>query len=104
MRFVHWLWLPVILTSVALIGCRKGSETTKERIYDVKGTGVAVDPKKPSVKLDHKVIPGLMEAMVMEFEVADPNVLKGIKPGEKVQGKLRVETGNNVITHLEKAP
>jgi Copper binding periplasmic protein CusF len=75
MRFFHWPWLPVIVTSVVLIGCQKGSEAPKERVYDVKGTVVSVDPKKPSVRLDHQVIPGLMEAMVMEFEVTGPKVL-----------------------------
>ena len=45
-----------------------------------------------------------MKAMVMDFNVANPKILDGLKAGDKVQGKLKVEAGNHVITHLEKMP
>ena len=77
----------------------------KEKTYEVKGIVVAVDAKKPSVKLDHQDIPGLMKAMVMEFDVASPKILDGFQAGNKVQGKLKVEeNGKYTITHLEKLP
>jgi Cu/Ag efflux protein CusF len=103
MKLFHWLWLPALVCTV-VIGCRTGSDVPKEKTYEVKGAVVSMDPKKPSVKLDHQDIPGLMKGMVMDFDVAGPKVLEGLKPGDKVQGKLKVETGNYTITHLEKSP
>ena len=70
----------------------------KEKAYEIKGTVIAVDAKKPSVKLDHQDIPGLMRAMVMEFDVAGPKVLDGLKAGDKVQGTLKEKTATRVIT------
>ena len=102
MKLFHWLWLPLLLVVVVLIGCRTGSEPAKT--YDVKGSVVSLDPKKPSVKLDHQDIPGLMKGMVMEFDVASPKVLEGLKPGDKVQGKIKVDAGTQIVTHLEKSP
>ena len=104
MKQLHLLWLAVLLVSVTLIGCRSGSGEAKVKTYEIKGTVVAVDEKKPSVKLDHQDIPGLMKAMVMEFDVASPKVLEGIKVGDKVQGNLTAETGKQIITRLEKLP
>jgi Cu/Ag efflux protein CusF len=40
--------------------------------------------------------------MKMEFYVDNPKLLEGLKPGDKVQGRLKVESGNYTITRLEK--
>jgi Cu/Ag efflux protein CusF len=104
MKLFHRIWLPLLLIALVVIGCRSGSEAVTEKTYDVKGSVVAIDPQKPSVKLDHEDITGLMKGMVMEFPAASPKVLEGLRPGDKVQGKLKVEAGNNIITHLEKSP
>ena len=45
-----------------------------------------------------------MKGMVMEFDVASPKVLEGLKPGDKVQGKIKVDAGTQIVTHLEKSP
>jgi protein SCO1 len=85
-------------------GCQKAPEPAKEKTFDIKGTVLAVDLKKPAVKLDHQDIPGFMQAMVMEFDAASPKVIEGLKAGDKVSGKLKVEAGNSVITRLDKLP
>ena len=104
MKLAHSLWLPLLVMGAVIVGCRFGSESPKEKIYEIKGTVVTIDAKKPSAKLDHQDIPGFMNAMVMEFDAANPKVLEGLKSGDKVQGKLKVESGNAVITVLEKSP
>ena len=75
MRAQHRFWITMLILALALAGC-KGA-TDKE--YDVKGKVVAVNPDKPSVTLDHEDIPGLMNAMTMEFDVPDRKLLEGIK-------------------------
>ena len=71
------------------------------KTYEVTGKVVALDPANKVVKLDHKDIPGLMKAMEMEFDVADANVLDGLKPGDAVRGKLTAGDGYTIIS-LEK--
>ena len=97
----RWSWLPALVL-LSLAGCRGHSDKSKDRIYDIKGTIVAVDASKPSVKLDHQDIPGLMPAMVMDFDVENAKILEGLKIGDKVQGKLKVDSGRYILTHLEK--
>jgi len=94
-----------ILVSAALLaGCKSGTQVPQAKTYEVKGTVVVIDSKKPSVKLDHEDIPGLMKGMVMEFDVAGPKVLDGVNVGDKVVAKLKVEPGSQTITALDKLP
>ena len=104
MKLSNLLSLPVLLVSLVLIGCQSRSNAPKEKSYDVKGTVVSVNLNEPSVELDHQDIPGLMKAMVMPFKAASPKLLEGLKPGDKVQGKLKVAAGGQTITVLEKLP
>ncbi len=98
------------LTALVLAGCDgpkgtpagKGAGKDAGKVYDIKGKVVAVDAGKKTVTLDHEDIPGLMKAMKMDFQVEDEKVLSGLKAGDAVHGKLRVDGGNYVITGLEK--
>lgn len=65
MKSSHWLWAAMVLVPLASAGCNGGDDgdTTEAKEYPIQGTVSAVDPGKPSVKLDHEEIPGLMKAM-----------------------------------------
>jgi Cu/Ag efflux protein CusF len=91
--------------TLALAGCQTQTGTAPKdqaKLYDVKGKVVAVDPTKQTVTLDHEDIPGLMKAMRMEFKVADPKLLDGLAAGDSVQGKLKVQSGDDTLTELTK--
>ena len=83
-------------------GAKKATRTMAAKEYPIKGKVLAVDPSKPSVKLDSEEIPGVMQAMEMEYAVGQAKLLEGIKIGDQVQGQLRVEDGKYTITRLEK--
>jgi protein SCO1/2 len=104
MKVLRWLWLPFLLVALVLAGCQNGSKGTrdKDKQYDVKAKVVAVDMDKKTVTLDHEDIPGLMKAMEMKFPVENAKMLEGIKPGDEVHGKLKVKSGDNMITELHK--
>jgi Cu/Ag efflux protein CusF len=53
-----------------------------------------------SVELNHKDVPGIMPAMIMEFYVKDKRMLRGLKVGDKVTFTL--EAKNEVITAIAK--
>ena len=103
MKTVPWIWLIVLLVPPALTGC-KGSEEKRAagKQYPIKGKVVAVDVNKPSVKLDHEEIPGLMKAMEMDYAVETAKVVEGLKVGDQVQGHLKADSGKYLVTHLEK--
>ena len=95
----------VLVLMIALFGgfasgCGKGGGD-KEKIYDIKGKVVSLDAEKKTVRLDHEAIPGYMKAMEMNFDVADAKILEGLKPGDRVRGKLK-RTEGPVITELHK--
>jgi Cu/Ag efflux protein CusF len=97
--------LLLLLAVLTLSGCRSGSDAAKEKTYDLKGTIQSVDLKSDRpLTLAHQDIVGLMPAMTMPFHVADGKLVNGLKPGDRVQGKLKVEDGKYVITTLEKLP
>ena len=103
MKLVSILMLAALLAAFA--GCSSGKKDGQaggEKLYDVKGKVVAVDPKKPAVTLDHEDIPGLMKAMEMEFRVESDKIVEGLKPGDRVQGKLKKTDAGYLITQLEK--
>jgi len=102
MKVFRWLWLPVLLTALIVAGCQSGSDGPKDKQYDVKAKVVAVDMDKETVTLDHEDIPGLMKAMEMKFPVENAKTLEGIKPGDEVHGKLKVQSGDYLIIELNK--
>lgn len=72
--------------------------------HDIRGTVVAVAPESGTVNLDHEEIPGLMAAMRMEYQVKDVGMLTGLKPGDRVSGRLQARDGEYLIVSLEKQP
>jgi Cu/Ag efflux protein CusF len=67
-----------------------------------QGEGIvrAVDPAAKKLTLDHGTIPGMMDAMRMDFEVADPALLAGLAPGDKVDFTVREEAGRYTLVEL----
>ena len=74
------------------------SEAAKD--YPIQGEVVEVGEDRKAVTLDHKDIPDLMKGMKMEFKVENSAVLEGIDAADSVQGRLRVEGDNYIITSL----
>ena len=88
---------------LSLTGCgQKPAEKSAAKVYDIKGKIVAIRTDKEGVTLDHEDIPGLMKGMKMEFMVEDARILEGFQVGDQVQGKLKVESGSQMITELKK--
>lgn len=105
MKTAPWIiWAVVFFGSLALAGCGGNEQKSSvEKEHPIKGKVTAVDASKPSVKLDHEEIPDLdMKAMEMDYTVQNSKMLEGIKAGDQVQGRLKMESGKYIITHLEK--
>lgn len=56
-----------------------------QKTYAVKGEVVSVDPEAGKAKIRHEAIPELgWSGMTMVFPAADKELLKDVKPGDKI--------------------
>ena len=72
------------------------------RSYPRVGTVKAVDPKAPSIEIDHGDIEGLMPAMQMEFEVSDASLLNGIAVNDRIDFTIEDRTGVMRVIAIKK--
>ena len=62
--------------------------------------GVIIEKiSETQILVDHKEIPGFMEAMVMPFRVQDPAIIAELKPGDRIVARLRMDRAK---AYLEK--
>ncbi|MES2390690.1 MAG: SCO family protein [Acidobacteriota bacterium] len=83
----------VLLSAAAVLiaGCHRGASSktaVKTKTYAVRGVVVSVDAPHNSITLNHQAIAGLMEAMTMPYNVADPAALGELHPGDMITAKL----------------
>lgn len=77
-------------------GCRKqrhfvgcGSKSAEQpRRFQLRGDIVSVDAAAGEVTVRHEDIPGLMKGMTMPFAVKNPEVLKNLKAGQRINATL----------------
>ncbi len=69
-----------------------------QNAYIVEGTVVRVDGDR--VVLDHEEVAGLMPAMTMPFDVAEPSLLDGLQPGDRVYARYEVKEAGGALTKL----
>jgi len=71
--------------------------------YAAQGTVKSVDAGAGTVTIDHEDIPGLMMGMTMEFAVSDPEVLRGVAPGQVVDFRVRKAGEKLIVTEIRPA-
>ena len=99
--FLHSL--SVMSASTPRVAAGPSQSITKSANIKVGySTGIVtkINTKIGSVELNHKDIPGIMPAMIMEFYVKDKNMLTGLKVGDNVSFAL--QAGNEVIIEIKK--
>ncbi len=70
-------------------------------IFDGVGEIIALVPEKTQVVVGHEEIKGFMKAMPMGmgYDVESLDLLKGLKPGDRV--KFKVDAGKKKIVSIE---
>jgi Cu/Ag efflux protein CusF len=81
-----------ILFIVALIcaGLAAGCQSAPEKHYPIQGEVISADATKKLLTVKHGDIPGLMPAMTMTYEVAEPKQMETLQPGNKISADLVV--------------
>jgi Cu/Ag efflux protein CusF len=72
------------------------------RSYPAVGTVKALNPKAPSIEIDHGDVEGLMPAMQMEFEVSDASLLNGLRVNDQIDFTIEDRTGIMRVTAIKK--
>ena len=90
----------VVLT-VLLLACGAKHPATPEKTYAMTATVVSRDPSQNSVTLDNKEIPGVMEAMRMDYPVHGANVTTLPANGAAVDAKLHLQDGRYWVTDVK---
>ncbi len=80
---------------LALVACGGG-----DGAQAAKGVVRGVHAAQGQVTIDHEEIPGMMDAMTMTFDVADPASLDGLEPGAEVDFELIYEGGRYTVTEI----
>lgn len=73
--------------------------------YTSDGVLESIDPAAGTVSITHPDIPALQwPAMTMDFNLASPDVVKGIAPGSAIRFEFEAgEPGEYAVTHIESA-
>ena len=69
--------------------------------HSTHGVVRSIQAKGRVLVIQHEKFPGFMEAMTMPFEVADPALARGLKPGDQVYFTLEKRGDGWQITSLQ---
>jgi protein SCO1/2 len=76
---------------ISLTGCHHGSSSStasSTKQYPIRGIVVRVNSQDGQITLQHDAIPGLMEAMTMQYPVTDRAALSELHPGDKIMATI----------------
>ena len=101
--------------TASMVGCSKTDNAAKtdstaaaaatDTAKQGEGMGkiVAFDTTQHSVTLAHNDIPGIMDAMTMEYTLEKPDIAKGFAVGDSVKFTLKEPmTGSFVVSKMDK--
>jgi protein SCO1/2 len=78
--------------ALALAACDVAEHSQRVRRVEATGVVEALDPALGQVVIDHEDIPGVMPAMSMSFDVADPRLFDTLAPGQKIAFTLEIRS------------
>ncbi len=93
----------VVLSSVLALGMgiscagKPESHSTTGVIEEIQNGG-------KTLVIDHKDFPGFMEGMTMPFDLATPDLSKGLRAGDRVRFTITRQGDAWPITAIEKIP
>ena len=99
----------LLLLSLVCAGCHskqtnQGSQETtlsgNIRTYQLKGIVVSSDLAGGEVTVDSEAIPGFMEAMVMPYKLAQPNIASELHSGDHISARLRVTDTASLLDQI----
>jgi len=101
------------LIVISLAACTSGADdkngkaqgpavAVETKTFHAVGTVKALDPKLPSIEIDHEDIKGLMPAMQMWFHLKDASLIDGVNTGDRVEFLIESGVGGLKIVGIKK--
>jgi Cu/Ag efflux protein CusF len=82
-------------------GAQPSVQASKHTVVG-EGKVVAVVPSSGQIVVDHKAIPGFMDAMTMGYRTEPPSLLGTVQAGDMI--RFTIDTQQKAIVKLEKLP
>lgn len=80
----------LLMFAMICMGIAAGCQSAPEKHYSIQGEVISADPAKKLLTVKHGDIPGLMPAMTMTYQVAEPKQMQTLQPGDKITADLVV--------------
>lgn len=93
----HVLASLLLLCAAFSIGC----QPKPAKHYPILADVISADPGKRLITVKHGDIPGLMPAMTMSYQVADPRQIEKLRPGDKISADLVVSESVGRLEQIE---
>ena len=90
----------VFLTLVFAL-CFAGCQSKPAKHYAILAEVISADPDKKLITVKHGDIPGLMPAMTMTYQVADPHQIEKLQAGDKISADLVVSEDTGRLEKIE---
>ena len=87
--------LTLLLALLAAVGCAETAEPT--RTVKVRAVYERTVFEGAAATFDHEAIPDVMDAMRMDFPLADSGLVRGLAPGAKLTLTLQTEPRLEVL-------
>lgn len=78
-----------------------GCQSVPEKHYPIQADVISTDPEHKLITVKHGEIPGLMPAMTMTYQVAEPRQIKTLRPGDKITADLVVSESKGRLEKVE---
>jgi hypothetical protein len=93
--------ITTVLTILLALACGGKKSEAKDNTYPMTATIVSRDPAQNTVNLDNKEVPGVMEAMTMDYEVRGAKVASLPPNGTAVDVTLHERDGRYWVTNVK---
>ena len=90
----------ILLCSLVALGLVVGCQSAPERRYSLQAEVINVDAPRGLIVVKHGDIPGLMPAMTMQYQVADPKQIESLQPGDKISAELVVSERKGLLEKI----
>ena len=84
----RWTGLACALAVALMVGCKPNPAKLEQKSYHLRGKVVAVDTASGHVTVAHGPIPGLMDAMTMDYRLAEPGTASELHPGDVITARM----------------
>ena len=94
----------LFVSLVLLTGCHQNTSSTASKpassanTFTIRGQVVSTDTTH--VTLDGEQVPGFMEAMTMDYTLADPSVVSELHPGDRITAKVLADKQGNSFENV----